>query len=76
MFHKSIKVESKGSVVPFLPCDPPCFGCFLLAGSLVLAPCFFFSPLLWGLFSVFLLVIFLQKIYQKNVISTNTKDFS
>jgi hypothetical protein len=32
-------------VVPLPPCDSPLFGC-LLAWTLVLAPCFFFSPFL------------------------------
>jgi hypothetical protein len=64
-----------GSVVPFLPCDPPRLGC-LLAGTLVLAPCFFISPFLWVLSSVFFIGDFLQKFDLKNVISMNTKDFS
>ncbi len=30
-------------MVPFPPCGPPCLG-HLLAWTVVLAPCFFFSP--------------------------------
>jgi hypothetical protein len=41
-----------GLVLPFLPCDPGHLGCWL-AGTLVLSPCFFFSPFLWVLSSVF-----------------------
>jgi hypothetical protein len=67
--------EGFGSVVPFLPCDPPRLGC-LLAGNLVLAPGFFFSPFLWVLSSVFFIGEFLQKFDLKNVISTNTRVFS
>jgi hypothetical protein len=64
-----------GLVVPFLPCDPPGLGC-LLEGTLVLAPCFFFSPFLRVLSSVFFIGKFLQKFDLKNVISIYTKDFS
>ncbi len=41
-------VEGQFSVVPFFPCSPPLLG-FLLAQTLVLAACFFFSPFCWVL---------------------------